>query len=241
MRTIDIKTTQNVVITYEVAALRDRILAFILDLLFIGAGALIILLLTLFAGMGSASEWVFFGYFLFVTFYTLFFEMLINGQTPGKKILRIKVVSMDGRHLSFYDYTLRWSFRLMDVWFSLGTLGAILSSSGSYGQRMGGLVSNSTVVKLNPRFRIQLRDLLKISSKDSYTPQYYGVRNFSEQDMLLVKQTVERYSKFKNTAHKEAVLELVEVMKTHLGLTEVPKNKLQFLKTLIRDYVVLTR
>ena len=116
-----------------------------------------------------------------------------------------------------------------------------MSSSTSFGQRLGGLVSNSTVVRLNPRQRVQLQDLLKISTISNYEPKYPAVRNFSEQDMLLVKQTLERYRKYKNDAHKQAVLELVEVMKKELDIQDEIKNKLEFLKTLIRDYIVLTR
>ena len=42
MKTIDVKTTQNVTITYELAEVRDRIFSFLIDLVIMIAGYLIL-------------------------------------------------------------------------------------------------------------------------------------------------------------------------------------------------------
>lgn len=246
MRTIDIQTTQNVTISYEIALLRDRILAFILDIVILGVG-LSFLFLFYFAidhdpFNSTTGVWMFyFVYPCIVFFYTLTLESIFNGQTIGKMIMRIKVVKLDGRELAFFDYLLRWSFRLIDIWLSLGSLAAILSTSTPNGQRIGGLVSNTTVVKLSPSLNIGLHDLKKINTLENYKPQYTDIRNFKEEDMLLIKQTIERYQKYRNQAHREAIMELTEVLKEKLGLKTIPEGRIKFLKTLIRDYIVLTR
>ncbi len=246
MRSIDIQTTQNVTISYEIAVLRDRILALIIDWVVLALSLLIVFLLYVSIDSNPFNStlgvWMF--YFVIpvmVFFYTLALETILNGQTLGKKVMRIKVIKLDGRQLKFFDNLLRWSFRLMDIWMSMGALAAIMSTSTPNGQRLGGLVSNTTVVKLNPTLNISLSDLQQINSLENYEPQYPGVKNFKEQDMLLIKQAIERYAKYKNTAHREAILELVQVVQEKLGLEEIPKGKITFLKTLIRDYIVLTR
>ncbi len=243
MRTIDVRTTQNVTINYELALLRDRILATVIDFLIMGAYATIISILI---GIMGLPETLSEGLILLLVapplmLYTFLIELFAQGQTFGKKAMRIRVVRLDGKKLTMYDYLLRWIFRVVDLWISLGAIAAILSTSTDNGQRLGGLVSNSTVIKVEPRMFVQLKDILGIHTKDNYTTQFDDVRNFKEEDMLLIKETLDRYKKHKNKAHREAIELLVEQTTERLGIENIPQDKIGFLKTLIKDYIVLTR
>ena len=53
-------------------------------------------------------------YFFFDWFYGLFFETIWNGQTPGKRISGLRVLSTDGRPISAYQATIRNFLRLGD-------------------------------------------------------------------------------------------------------------------------------
>ena len=243
MRSIELQTTQNVTINYELAPLRDRVFAFILDVIFI----LIILWIISFGIMGLmlkldlAEEFEAIILGPFVTFYTLIFESLNRGRTPGKMILRTQVVRVDGKKMKFTDYLLRWVFRLLDIWFSFGAIGVIMISSSKSSQRLGGMLSNSAVVKSNPRLQLSLKDILKINTTSERTPKYREVRHFREEDMLVVKQTIERYQRYRNPAHKEAVMQLVDLMCAKLEIAERPEDPIEFLREIIKDYIVLTR
>lgn len=244
MKLIDIRTTQNVTISYELASLRDRILASMLDWLILGVGMSI---LTLIISIAFSDVEAVLEIILILTnmlvffFYTLAMEVMNNGQSVGKMALRIKVVKLDGQQLTFFDYLLRWSFRIIDIWFTVGTIGSILLTSTDQGQRLGGLVSNSTVVRLNPKLHVSLADILKINTKDDYEPKYPAIRAFRESDMLLIKQTIDRYIEYKNDSHRDAVHDLVILIKERLDIVEEIPNQVQFLRTLIKDYIVLTR
>lgn len=245
MKTIDIKTTQNVTITYELAEARERILAFIIDIVFKSIGLLVIwwIYILFVSNAGSGNE-EYFAYIVLIpiaTFYTLFFELFMNGQTPGKKIMKLKVIKLDGKQPGFYDYLIRWTFRILDVFLSTGVVGVILISSTDKAQRLGDMTSNSTVVRVNNKVSISLKDILNIDSRHNYEPKYPMISNFPEDDILLIKQTIERYNKFKNEAHKKAVIRLCEILSEKLGVENVGADKLGFLKTLIKDYIVLTR
>jgi uncharacterized RDD family membrane protein YckC len=243
LKSIDIRTTQNVTITYEHAFIRERILAFILDyvFLFIGMGILYFILdsLGLDGQVGEIIDALVIG--VIVTFYTLILESTNNGQTIGKKLLRIKVVKLDGKRPDFFDYLLRWTLRLIDIWASAGTLACILISSNRNSQRLGEIVSNTIVVRVKPRTQITLEEILKIDDRLSYVPVYPEIRNFREDDILVIKQSIERYHKYRNNAHREALVELCEVLRLRLQLPSVPPNKMEFLKTCIKDYIVMTR
>lgn len=241
MKTIELQTTQNVTINYELALLRDRILAFVIDLVIVGFLAFVLTLCTGVMSEGAALIFLYIVFLPVVTFYTLFSELLIGGQTVGKMALRIKVVRLDGRPMNFIDHLLRWSFRLFDIWFSAGAVAVVLINSTSRAQRLGDVVSNTAVVKSNPDLYVSLKDILNISTIDNYQPVYPQVRFFSEDDMLVIKQTVERYNLYQNPAHSEAMTLLVERVCAEMKVPVVEQNQIAFLRTLIKDYIVLTR
>jgi uncharacterized RDD family membrane protein YckC len=244
VKLIDIRTTQNVTISYELASLRDRILASMLDWLILAVGMSILSLIIsiAFSSLESVLEIILIlTNMLVFFFYTLAMEVMNNGQSVGKMALRIKVVKLDGQQLTFFDYLLRWAFRIIDIWFTVGTIGSILLTSTDHGQRLGGLVSNSTVVRLNPQLHVSLADILKINTKDDYEPKYPAIRAFRESDMLLIKQTIDRYNEYKNDSHRDAIEDLVILIKERLNIVEEIPNQVQFLRTLIKDYIVLTR
>jgi hypothetical protein len=51
---------------------------------------------------------------------------------------------------------------------------------------------------------------------------------------------LKKTTQYPNEAHKRAFDLLVEKIATELDL-KIPKNKVDFLKTLLKDYIVLTR
>lgn len=67
------------------------------------------------------------------------------------------------------------------------------------------------------------------------------MRHFKEEDMLLIKKTIDRYRNYGNEAHHLALNELTDRVAEELGIDPPRENKIQFLKDLIKDYIVLTR
>ena len=54
-------------------------------------------------------------FYLPVVFYSLLFETFLDGQTIGKRIMKIKVVKIDGYQAKVSDYLTRWFFRIIDL------------------------------------------------------------------------------------------------------------------------------
>ena len=243
MKNIEIKTTQNVVLEYELADLRDRIVAFLLDMacLTVGIGLLYVVGFGLFAFSGTAGY--VYGILLgcIFIFYSLVCEVKNNGQSVGKMAMRIEVIKTAGGHATFPDYAARWVFRMIDIYFSLGGIASILIASSSKAQRIGDIVANTAVIKLVPKTDLKLKDLLRIHSQDSYKPVYTAARQLREEDVLLIKATLDRYQQFKNEAHQEAIHLLSTRLKEVLSLESIHQDDQKFLQTVLQDYVVLTR
>jgi uncharacterized RDD family membrane protein YckC len=113
MQSIQVRTTQNVSIQYPLASVGDRILAYLID-------RLILILYTvglvvLFAQLKLSGMWV---WILSIVapwiLYSLVFEIWMNGQTPGKRAMDIKVIRLNGAQASIGDYILRWMLSFID-------------------------------------------------------------------------------------------------------------------------------
>lgn len=252
MKSIEVKTTQNVTLEYELADLRDRVLAFIIDLIVI----LVVTKVMQVVGnavftLGETGELVLIILRICVfLFYALAIEVLNNGQSVGKMAMKIQVIKTIGGQATFSDYAARWAFRMIDIWFSFGGVAAILIASSAKAQRIGDVVANTAVIKLVPKMNLRLNDLLAIKSQASYTPSYIQVKQLEETDVLLIKATLERQRQFKNLAHEEAVKQLAEKVRSVLNIVptaakgtdrNMRQTDTQFLQTVLNDYVVLTR
>jgi len=247
MQTIEIRTTQNVDIEYELASLRDRGLALFLDFMILAL--FFFLLLMMFIGLfqDSATQGTLF-YFLLVIVplfafigYMVLFEAYNNGQTLGKKIMTIKVIRIDGQEPVMSDYFLRAIFHLVETLLCSGILGAIVISSNSHRQRIGDLTAGTTVIRVRNNFRTRLDEILRINSLENYTPVYPQVKLLAEKDMLLIKQALSRSRSIGNDVHEDLIHDLTLHLKEVLDIKELPDDAALFLKTLLKDYIVLTR
>lgn len=246
MQTIDLQTSQNVTIEYELATTGERMLAVIVDIVVVGIGYFLFALLVTAAFNVGWSDFQI-GIFGLVVplscfiIYNFLYELLSHGQSLGKKALNIQVVRLDGEEPVPADYLLRALFYLVDLLATLGILGGLLISSTPRRQRLGDMTAGTAVIKMRPNSRFGLGDILRISSLADYEPQYPSVRQFTEQDMLLIKNAIARYQMYPNAANRALLHDLARQLALQLDAGEAFRQPTEFLKTLIRDYIVLTR
>jgi len=245
IKKISIDTTQNVKIEYELAMLKDRVLAFSLDILVmaVGCGVIALIVGILFASTGSEKIWYLYQLLVSVIFflYTPTMEILTGGRTVGKIALNLKVIKVTGKKPKALDFISRWAFRCIDIYASAGAVGGILVSTTEKAQRIGGMVSNTAVVRLDPRMNLSLNQLLSIDTIDKYKPENLKITLLNDKDMLIVKNVLERCIRHRNPAHIEALNKTILRIEEKTGIKHEGKNKLEFLKTLLKDYIVLTR
>lgn len=240
MQNIEINTTQNVRITYELANVADRIFAFLIDLLIIGGGCLVFMFLSSII-TGDGQSYVFYILIVpFAAFYTVVSEILMKGQTLGKRALKIQVVKLNGIEPTNIDYFLKWVFRLIDIYLSLGMIAIIFIVTSKKRQRLGDLVCETSAVRVKPSGLMKFSDIEQTHDHEHYTPRYREVVRLEEKDMLLVQTVILRYKKYKNLAHHQALEDLTDVLKKKLGIQEDGSSEL-FLKTILQDYIYLTR
>jgi uncharacterized RDD family membrane protein YckC len=243
VKTIQILTPQNVLIEHELASVVMRGLAFFIDQIAITLFLVFMYVFFEFLGITSLLQDLFVYivvipvYFL----YTLLFEALNYGQTLGKMMVGVKVRRLDGNEVTFTEAATRWLMRVPDIFISAGALAAILVSSTERSQRMGDILAGTIVIRQVTNNNVSVDNLMKINTVENYQPRYPEVLNLDEKDVVLIKQTLIRFSKYGNVAHYEAIDALVKKLKTILRIEKVEQSKVEFLRTLIKDYIVLTR
>lgn len=243
MKTIQIVTPQNVLIEHELASVIMRGIAFILDQIIIFVFLIFAFVLLEFFAFGSAMEEIFLFIFIIPVYflYSLLFEAYNYGQSLGKMALGLKVRRLDGNEVTFTEAITRWLMRVPDIFISAGSLAAILISSTERSQRLGDILAGTIVIRQVASTGISLENLMKINNTSNYSPVYPEVLQLKETDVVLIKQTLVRQNKYKNQAHDQAVSLLATRLKKLLKLTPKEKTNELFLKTLIKDYIVLTR
>jgi len=245
-QSIEITTTQNVTIEYELASMRERILAWLIDFVVVIFGYILLFQLArlIFGALwdrGWSMFWMSMSFLLYFL-YHIFLEILNNGQSLGKMALNIRVVRLDGKDPEWMDVVLRSILQLVDSLFSFGIIGILLIKTTPKFQRLGDMAANTTVIKLQQSgWRFRLEDILNISTLQNYQVTFPQVRNLSERDMIFVKNVLARHQSYPNQAHEAVVEDLVTHLMPMLGIPKRPANRLDFLKTLLKDYIVLTR
>jgi uncharacterized RDD family membrane protein YckC len=244
---IDIPTAQNVIISYPLANFGERLIAMAIDLFLYG----LLLSLLMWGGFSLIyrfnldANWVVMILQLMpVWIIPLYFglqETLNRGRTLGKIALNIQAMKVDGGQLTWSDMFMRCLCLLPDLFFSIGAVGSVLINTTPRRQRLGDMAAGTIVVK-SATNQIMLKDLLNIQTTANYTPMYPQVRNLTEKDMVFIKQVITRAESNRNAMHQDVVVELTERLREVLGLELIPENdRMEFLRTLLRDYVVLTR
>src|SRR3954467_3102970 len=89
-----------------------------------------------------------------IVFYSLAFESWLEGQTIGKRIMRIKVVKIDGYQASFAEYLIRWFFRLIDLSIFNGLIAVITVATTKKSQRLGDMAAGTAVITLKNKINI---------------------------------------------------------------------------------------
>ena len=195
MQTIEIQTSQNVNIEYPVASVGDRVVAGLIDqLIMIGylIAFIIFYIWLLNVTEGSAFYYpaaYFVLLFLPLFFYHLLCETFLNGQSFGKKIMKMRVVKLDGTPAGIGSYFLRWILAPIDIYFTYGSVGLVTMIINGKGQRLGDLAAHTTVVKL--KAETKLDDTILRVTPTNYEVKYPQVSSLSDKDISLVKEVID--------------------------------------------------
>jgi uncharacterized RDD family membrane protein YckC len=263
MNSITFESAQNVRIEYEYASSIQRAASALIDAVLIG---IYIILFMIVIGSSGFEQFMVVELLMIKIpwiFYHPVLEYITQGQTLGKYILGIRVVTIDGERPGLREIFTRWIFKGYFLWIGfsfhsflggapeliavgmiqlcIGFIGFIVCSVSEHKQRVGDAMAGTVVIRNRSSVRYSLKDVLSIKNQENYSPEYPNATMFTDEDMLLIKNTIQRVKANPNSETKKFAIELADESARLMGLEETPKKRLKFLQTLLHDYVVLTR
>lgn len=246
MSELSITTTQNVKINFKAASAGERIGSYFIDLVIKIAYCLVVYWIffywlnldRLFQKLDQWSVMTILLVFYFpVVIYSITLESIFEGQTIGKKLVKIKVVKIDGYQAGFGDYLMRWFFRLIDITILNGIIALITVVSSKKGQRLGDMVAGTAVITLKNKIDISHTILEEIG--ETYVPTYPLVIKLSDNDMRIIKETFLR-AEAKNDY--EIIYKLVYKIENVTGIkNQFIGNPADFIRTVLKDYNFYTQ
>jgi uncharacterized RDD family membrane protein YckC len=222
MANLNVKTSFNTTLNLDNEAIGKRILAFLIDAFIIFLYYLLVVYILsqfnfdLDDAFDSDRGRIIWGWISILTlpamFYTLIFEVITGGYTPGKFLVKIKVVKIDGFQPTFVDFFIRWIFRLVDIYlfliiaisfgdvfvsilgfYSIGLVALVLISRNKKRQRLGDMVAGTTVIRAKLKQSMSITILRKL--EQDYKPKYIQVMKLSDNDARIIKETFENAKK----------------------------------------------
>jgi uncharacterized membrane protein SpoIIM required for sporulation/uncharacterized RDD family membrane protein YckC len=153
---LQVETPEHVVLDLEIAGVGSRSLAALIDLMIlVGAAVGAFIVLAIAAGFGFTVGSIGGAILLFLAFavwtgYFIVFEGLRQGQTPGKRLVGIRVVSDTGNAVGLGAAAARNLLRIADFMPPPYLIGLLLIALHPRGKRLGDMVAGTVVARDRP-------------------------------------------------------------------------------------------
>ncbi|MBW8684232.1 RDD family protein [Chitinophaga rhizophila] len=235
MANIKIPTSFNIDLEFETANLFQRFVGWLIDSFIRGVYIVILGYTVNNLQLDQVTSYVvyFFLGVLPVLFYFLVLEIIMNGQTPGKVIMNIKVRNMQGGQPSISQHLIRWLFRLLEApyFFWNGIIPVIAVIRSDYDQRLGDIVAGTIVVSTKTRATLSGTIFRDMSAVD-YTPQFPQILKLSDRDINKIKNLMDQAFKSRNP---ELTARVAYRVKDVLEI-QTDMQPAEFLETILNDY-----
>ena len=238
-RRTELELPEEIDLQVELANVGSRTLAIIVDL---GVGGLVLFIvytLSMLLGKDVADDWLtrlssnalktvlmllMFG---FQWVYFNLFEWWWNGQTPGKRLLNLRVIKMDGSPVSGIDVLLRNLSRPIDTLGPMGLIGLVMIFVSRKAQRLGDIMARTLVIhetKIDWSIFDQIEGAGAVASGTGKIP-VAAIRLTSAQWELLHRY-LNRRDQFEAEARQRLAQSLYEGLKPAVKGTELERSTL---------------
>lgn len=258
MPTVKISTVFNIDLEFETAPVFKRILAYLIDLTLLVIYFFIaknLLYRNLLNGAEDSFKNMIGPHILLISIpmllYSLLAEIFFDGQTLGKKLMKIRVLSLEGGQPTTSQYIIRWMLKVFEWPFLFGTviyrselissyivttcfLGVvvvIIISSTKLSQRLGDLAANTVVVNAVSLYTVDDTIFINVNTPD-YKVMFPEVLHLSDRDISTIKNVLDEFYRNHTT---DTIPRVSEKVKSVLNIQSDLLHT-DFLERLLKDY-----
>lgn len=229
-----IETPESVELEFNLAGIGNRAYALWLDYLVLGTSLVVILFcgtflffflleLSLITRSENLELWLLAIQLLLIFFlytgYFVFFETLWQGQTPGKKWTKIRVICDNGTTVGLIQSSLRALLRPID---DILFIGAFLIAFTTKEKRLGDLVAGTIVIKQGSGNKVKEIPLSETATLlATELEKKIEIQTLLPEDFALVREYLQRRQQMLPEAKQQISLELAHKIKDKLNLDSV--------------------
>ena len=243
-----IETPENVELQRRLAGIGSRFLAAFIDAFLISLIILILLILLLithlnlsdFTFTNTVGKWLFalLTIIIFLIFwgYYVLFEMWTNGQSPGKKYVKIRVVQTEGGGISFSSIAIRNLLRIIDI-----PLAIFVMFLTQKTQRLGDLAAGTVVISeelLDYASRYDKKK--KIFDNESITSGVLEATGLKPEEYRLLNNYWLRRSELNIESRRQLLPQLIRPILSRLGQS-LPNESLEVLEEYVENVLTKAR
>ncbi|HTM23885.1 MAG TPA: RDD family protein [Vicinamibacterales bacterium] len=216
-----IDTPEQISLEFPFAGVGSRFLALAFDTLLQAVVTVVLIVILLIAGtivpasFTSASPWLMagllVGWFIVYAGYFALFESMWTGQTPGKRLVGLRVIDVSGRPLSVYSAILRNVIRIIDQVpgiYAVGILSVLITRRQ---QRLGDLAAGTVVVH-------ERSEVLSPSLGASPAGARHGAHKLGPADIILIEGFLRRRHELDSWVRLRTARRIVERMTAKLQI-----------------------
>lgn len=228
---LTIQTPEQTLLDFPLAGIGSRFLALALDTLI---QSLVLIVLGLFAALAitsggvavqTAGVWIsaiaILVVFIVYAGYFAFFEAVWNGQTPGKRLLKLRVIQESGRPINPYQAITRNLMRLVDSLPFLYGIGCLTVLLNRQNKRLGDFVAGTVVVHEKPLAAIRP----EWGVARPQTAARYDLRRLTDGEFQLIEAFLQRRSYLDLGVRDRMSREIAVRIANKLGPAAMPDDK----------------
>jgi len=217
---LTIETPEQIALEFPLASAGSRFLALAIDTLIQLGGFVLLGLLALAANLArlnvaaALGTWalailLMLAFLLYYGYYAAF-EALWNGQTPGKRVIRLRVITTAGRPISAYDAILRNLLRIVDQLPGVYTVGLLSMFFTERNQRVGDLAADTVVVHEQPIARREITPRMVSARR--------GATRLTPQELTVIETFLSRRDELPEERRRRTAAALAERLRKRLEI-----------------------
>jgi uncharacterized RDD family membrane protein YckC len=245
---LTIDTPEQLPLEFPLAGVGSRMLAMLVDstIQFVVAATAIIaglfVDLSVVVYFASAPLWtqaiLGFAFFLLYYGYFAFFEAIWNGQTPGKRYMRIRVIKENGAPITVNDAVSRNLLRLIDQLPGVYGVGIVSTLLSRRSQRLGDFVAGTVVVHERPLDGLTTvwRGAAEQVAAPAATGPLLGARRLTPEEFRVIEAFLERRHSLEKHVRDTFAWQIAQRLGQKLDVPEENRRPAEeFLEALARE------
>jgi uncharacterized RDD family membrane protein YckC len=235
---LTIDTPEQIPLEFPLAGVGSRFLALAFDTL-LQAGAVLVLFVILAsvrlvasAAWPAIGAWVggallLAGFAIYSAYFAVF-ESIWSGQTPGKRLVGLRVIDVSGRPLTVYAALIRNVLRIVDQVPGIYAVAIITVVVTERNQRLGDLAAGTVVVH-------ERRETISMPAPADRTAARHGAHRLQPSEVVLIEEFLRRRAELDSWVRLQSARRIAARMQTTLQLPAADDDE-RLLEELAAEY-----